>query len=61
MDTSREKAWKVLTENVKESVLLNHCLAVETAMRAYGEKFGEDPEYWGAVGLLHESAPQTPL
>ncbi len=54
MDTSREKAWQVLTDNVKESVLLNHCLAVETAMRAYGEKFGENVEYWGAVGLLHD-------
>ncbi len=23
-------------------------------MRAYAEKFGEDPEYWGLVGLIHD-------
>ena len=23
-------------------------------MRAYAERFGEDPEYWGTVGLLHD-------
>lgn len=54
MDTTREKAWSVLTEHVKETPLLNHCRAVEIAMRAYAEKFGQDIEYWGAVGLLHD-------
>ncbi len=54
MDTTREKAWSVLTEHVQEKPLLNHCLAVEIAMRAYAEKFGGDVEYWGAIGLLHD-------
>ncbi|WP_378954716.1 HAD family hydrolase [Pelosinus sp. sgz500959] len=54
MDTTREKAWNVLTEHVKEKPLLNHCQAVEIAMRAYAGKFGGDVEYWGAVGLLHD-------
>jgi len=54
MDTSREKAWRILTDHVKETQLLNHCRAVEIAMRAYAGKFGEDVEYWGAVGLLHD-------
>lgn len=54
MDTTREKAWGILTDHVKETPLLHHCQAVEIAMRAYAEKFGEDIEYWGAVGLLHD-------
>lgn len=54
MDTSREKAWSVLTKHVEQSSLLHHCEAVEKAMRAYAEKFGEDVDYWGAVGLLHD-------
>lgn len=54
MDTTRDKAWNVLTNYVQEKTLLNHCQAVEIAMRAYAAKYGEDVEYWGAVGLLHD-------
>lgn len=54
MTDTRQKAWTVLRKHVTSEVLLKHCLAVEIAMRAYAEKFGEDVEYWGAVGLLHD-------
>lgn len=54
MTETRQKAWKELRQHVSSEVLLKHCLAVEIAMRAYAGKFGGDPEYWGAVGLLHD-------
>jgi putative nucleotidyltransferase with HDIG domain len=54
MQTARSQVWEILTQHVKGEALLKHCLAVEIAMRAYAAKFGEDEEYWGTVGLLHD-------
>jgi putative nucleotidyltransferase with HDIG domain len=51
---NREAAWGLLTEYTRNESLLKHALAVEAALRAYAEKFGEDPEVWGVVGLLHD-------
>ena len=50
----REKAWKLLNEYTKTDSLIKHALAVEAAMRHYAEYYGEDPDYWGVVGLLHD-------
>ena len=33
---------------------MKHAYAVEAAMRFYASHFGEDPERWGAAGLLHD-------
>ena len=54
MHNNKQKAWQILKQNVNSEVLLKHCLAVEIAMRAYAEKFGEDMDYWSSVGLLHD-------
>lgn len=54
MDISRDNAWQFLTEYVKEPPLIRHCLSVEACMREYARIFGEDEEYWGFVGLIHD-------
>jgi putative nucleotidyltransferase with HDIG domain len=50
----REDAYSLLTEYTKKENLIKHALAVESAMREYAKKFGEDENAWGAVGLLHD-------
>ncbi|MCD6399385.1 HD domain-containing protein [candidate division WOR-3 bacterium] len=51
---TRDEAFALLTEYTKKENLIKHALAVEAAMRRYAEIFGEDPEEWGIVGLLHD-------
>ena len=50
----RQEAYNILKKHVKSEHLLKHAVAVEIALRAYAGKFGEDVEYWGTVGLLHD-------
>jgi predicted hydrolase (HD superfamily) len=47
----RNQAWDIVCEFVKSDSLRKHMLAVECAMRAYAEHYGES---WGLVGLLHD-------
>jgi putative nucleotidyltransferase with HDIG domain len=51
---NRDQALSIVKEHVKNENLIRHMLAVEAAMRFYAEKFGEDVETWGIVGLLHD-------
>lgn len=50
----RQAALELLTEYTKNESLVKHALSVEAAMRVYAGKFGEDPEVWGIVGLVHD-------
>ena len=50
----REQAWSILTEFTKSDSLRKHARAVEASMRAYAVKYGEDPDAWGAAGILHD-------
>jgi len=50
----REEALALVREFVKSESLVRHMLSVEAAMRFYADKYGEDPEIWGQIGLLHD-------
>lgn len=54
MDITRENAWNLLTDFVKEPALLRHCQTAEACMREYARMNGEDEERWGFVGLIHD-------
>jgi putative nucleotidyltransferase with HDIG domain len=51
---SRDEALDLVHEYTRSDSLRKHMLAVEGAMRAYAVNFGEDPERWGLIGLLHD-------
>ncbi|HWP68631.1 MAG TPA: HDIG domain-containing protein, partial [Rectinemataceae bacterium] len=44
----------VWREYNSEDSLFRHALSVEAAMRHFARKYGEDENYWGIVGLLHD-------
>lgn len=54
IELNRESCLSILQEYTKSDSLLKHAYAVETCVRAYAEKFGENIEYWGNVSLLHD-------
>ncbi len=65
---TRNDALTLLQEYTKSEALLKHMYAVESAMRSYARKYGEDEEKWGITGLLHDfdyerypDAPDHPL
>lgn len=65
---NRQAAWELLCEYTKNENLRKHALAVEVCLRAYADKFGENTEEWGVVGLIHDfdyemypNAPDHPL
>lgn len=51
---NREAAWQLVCEYTASESLRKHMLAVEAAMRAYAQRFDQDVETWGIVGLLHD-------
>lgn len=53
---TREEAWKLLTQYNKEPFHLRHALTVEGVMRYFAKElgYGDQEEYWGIVGLLHD-------
>jgi putative nucleotidyltransferase with HDIG domain len=54
MTLTRGQALALVHEYTASDALRKHMYAVEIAMRAMATRAGEDPDAWGAVGLLHD-------
>ncbi|WP_405319579.1 HD domain-containing protein [Frisingicoccus sp.] len=53
---SRENAFELLKKYNQDPFHIQHALTVEAVMKWYAKAlgYGEDEEYWGIVGLLHD-------
>jgi putative nucleotidyltransferase with HDIG domain len=51
---TRDESLALVREYVKNEGLVRHMLSVEACMRLYAEKFKEDVELWGQLGLIHD-------
>lgn len=51
---NREEAFDLLRKHNKEPFHILHGLTVEGVMRYFARELGEDEEYWGIMGLLHD-------
>lgn len=51
---TRNQAIEYLQSLNQSETDMNHYLATESIMRKLAEKFNEDKEYWGMLGLLHD-------
>ena len=54
VEKNRDYCLSILKEYTQSDSLLKHAYAVETCVKAYAKKFGEDELYWGNVALLHD-------
>ncbi len=50
----REETLALVEARVANVNLRRHMLAAEAIMRSLAERFDEDPEVWGLVGLAHD-------
>lgn len=56
MNISRDDALKLLKKYNKEEFHIIHALTVEGVMRYFADElgYGEDVDFWGVCGLLHD-------
>jgi putative nucleotidyltransferase with HDIG domain len=51
---NRDEAIALWRKYNDEDSLYRHALSVEAAMRHFARKFGQDEDFWGIVGILHD-------
>jgi predicted hydrolase (HD superfamily) len=55
-EVTRGEAWELLNRYNKDAFQLKHAQTVEKAMEYFADSlgFGEERDFWGTVGLLHD-------
>lgn len=51
---TRDQAIALFKAHNTDESLFRHALSVEAAMRHFAARHGQDQDYWGRVGLLHD-------
>lgn len=51
---TRDEAWELVKKHNSHEQDLIHYLESEVIMRELAKKLGEDEEYWGMLGLVHD-------
>lgn len=51
---TREKAFQLLKEHVRNEKMIIHSLSSEAVLKAIARRLGRDEEKWGLAGLLHD-------
>ncbi|OWZ83043.1 HDIG domain-containing metalloprotein [Natranaerobius trueperi] len=51
---TRAEAYELLRKYVNDERQINHALAVEATLVHFAEKFDEDVQKWGTIGLIHD-------
>ena len=54
MELTREQALALLQKYNNEPFHIQHALTVEGVMRWFAQENGQDAEFWGLCGLLHD-------
>lgn len=54
MELTREQAMGLLRKYNTEPFHIQHALTVEGVMRWFAQESGEDADFWGLCGLLHD-------
>ena len=54
MELTREQGLALLKKYNKEPFHIQHALTVEGVMRWFAKENGEDADFWGLCGLLHD-------
>ena len=56
MELTRDAAWQLLRRYNKEPFHLRHAVTVAAVMEWYARElgYGDEADFWGTVGLLHD-------